>query len=89
MWSGDTLTASLVSNVSHGSLTLNSDGQLQYTPNGSFTGTDSFNVQAGMTPSCMAPRHLQSPIKASTLSATASCQRHAPTCRDQQRGSVR
>ena len=43
---GDTLTASLVSGVSHGSLTLNSNGSFSYTPGGGFTGSDSFTYKA-------------------------------------------
>ena len=36
------LVAILVSSVSNGSLTLNSDGSFDYTPNNNFTGADSF-----------------------------------------------
>ena len=36
------LVAMLVSDVSHGSLTLNSDGSFDYTPDSNFTGADSF-----------------------------------------------
>jgi VCBS repeat-containing protein len=43
---GMPLSATLVSGVSHGSLTLNSDGSFSYTPNSGFTGTDSFTYQA-------------------------------------------
>jgi trimeric autotransporter adhesin len=43
---GSSLTASLVSQPSHGSLTLNSDGSFTYTPTTGFTGTDSFTYQA-------------------------------------------
>ena len=43
---GDTLTAVLVSGVSYGSLTLNSDGTFTYTPDSGFTGTDSFTYKA-------------------------------------------
>ena len=43
---GDNLTASVVSNVNHGSLTLNPDGSFTYTPNAGFVGTDSFSYQA-------------------------------------------
>ena len=39
---GDTLTVSLVSDVSNGSLTLNPDGTFDYTPDADFTGSDSF-----------------------------------------------
>ena len=42
----DTLTATVVSNPTNGSLTLNSDGSFSYTPNANFTGTDSFTYQA-------------------------------------------
>jgi len=43
---GDHLNAVLVSNVSHGSLTLNSDGSFIYTPNTQFTGYDYFTYLA-------------------------------------------
>jgi hypothetical protein len=39
---GDPLTAVLVSDVSNGTLTLNSDGSFSYTPDGGFSGSDSF-----------------------------------------------
>ena len=42
---GDTLTVSLVSNVSNGTLTLNPDGTFDYTPDADFTGTDSFTYE--------------------------------------------
>lgn len=38
----DPLTASLESDVSHGTLTLNDDGSFTYTPDDNFTGPDSF-----------------------------------------------
>jgi PKD repeat protein len=43
---GDPLTAVLVSNVSHGTLTLNPDGSFLYTPEVNFGGTDSFTYRA-------------------------------------------
>ncbi|HEY8380546.1 MAG TPA: M10 family metallopeptidase C-terminal domain-containing protein [Microvirga sp.] len=42
----DPLAASLVSGPASGSLTLNADGSLVYTPRSRFTGTDSFKYQA-------------------------------------------
>jgi beta-galactosidase len=42
----DPLSAVLVSDVSNGSLTLNSDGTFEYDPNDTFTGTDSFTYKA-------------------------------------------
>jgi len=42
----DTLTAQLVANVAHGSLTLNADGSFVYTPAPGFHGTDTFTYQA-------------------------------------------
>ena len=39
---GDSLTAVLVSDVSHGNLTLDSDGSFVYTPDEGYTGFDSF-----------------------------------------------
>ncbi|MGF1525007.1 MAG: beta strand repeat-containing protein, partial [Leptolyngbyaceae cyanobacterium] len=42
---GDTLTATVLSDVSNGSLTLNGDGSFSYTPDANFNGTDSFTYQ--------------------------------------------
>ncbi len=44
---GDTLTVNTtpLTNVSHGSLVLNSDGSFSYTPNNNFNGVDSFTYQ--------------------------------------------
>lgn len=42
----DTLTAILVSNPSHGALTLNSNGSFTYTPATGFAGSDSFTYKA-------------------------------------------
>ena len=43
---GDSLTAVLDADVSHGSLTLNADGSFTYTPAASFSGSDSFTYHA-------------------------------------------
>ncbi|GAB5389127.1 MAG: hypothetical protein Alpg2KO_20950 [Alphaproteobacteria bacterium] len=43
---GDALTFSLVEDVENGSLTLNADGSFSYTPDASFSGTDSFTYRA-------------------------------------------
>ncbi len=43
---GDPLTAELVTDVSNGSLTLNSDGSFSYTPSLNFNGSDSFTYVA-------------------------------------------
>ncbi|KAF5425403.1 MAG: subtilisin/minor extracellular protease Epr, partial [Candidatus Methanocomedens sp.] len=43
---GDTLTAIIVSDVSSGILSLNTDGSFTYTPNSYFAGTDSFTYTA-------------------------------------------
>ncbi|MBI3861675.1 MAG: cadherin-like domain-containing protein, partial [Planctomycetia bacterium] len=43
---GGSLTATLVSGVSHGSLTLNSDGSFSYTGSSNYVGSDSFTYQA-------------------------------------------
>jgi Bacterial Ig domain/FG-GAP-like repeat/FG-GAP repeat len=42
----DSLTATLVSDPAHGSLTLNSVGWFRYTPDPNFNGTDSFSYRA-------------------------------------------
>ena len=43
---GDPLTAALVANVAHGSLTLNADGGFTYAPSASYSGPDSFTYRA-------------------------------------------
>ena len=43
---GDPLTASLVSDVSHGTLVLNADGSFAYTPAAHYNGSDSFTYKA-------------------------------------------
>ena len=42
---GDSLTAVLVANASHGSVTLNPDGSFTYTPDANYNGTDSFTYK--------------------------------------------
>ncbi|MBI1314693.1 tandem-95 repeat protein [bacterium] len=43
---GDTLTSVLISGPSNGTLTLNTDGSFDYTPDGNFVGTDAFTYRA-------------------------------------------
>ena len=43
---GNTLTAVLVSNVTHGSLNLNANGSFSYVPNPDYNGSDSFTYAA-------------------------------------------
>jgi len=43
---GTTLTAAVVANPSHGTLTLNANGSFTYTPTTGYTGTDSFTYRA-------------------------------------------
>lgn len=43
---GDPLTAVVVTNPAHGTLTLNADGSFTYTPNANFAGTDTFTYRA-------------------------------------------
>lgn len=45
--SGTTLSAALLTTTSHGTLSLNANGGLSYTPANGFTGTDTFTYQAG------------------------------------------
>ena len=42
---GDSLSVSLDTNVSNGTLTLNNNGSFDYTPNANFNGTDSFTYE--------------------------------------------
>ena len=44
---GDPLTATLVSDVQHGTLSLNPDGSFAYDPTGDYSGPDSFTYMAG------------------------------------------
>src|SRR5262249_55055220 len=43
---GNALTASLVANASHGTVTMNSNGSFTYVPSAGYTGPDSFTYQA-------------------------------------------
>ncbi len=43
---GDPITALIASQPSHGTVNLNADGSLTYTPQGNFSGTDSFTYRA-------------------------------------------
>ncbi len=43
---GNSLTAGVVTNPTHGTLTLNGDGSFNYSPNADYNGTDSFTYQA-------------------------------------------
>jgi len=43
---GDTLSAVLVSQPTHGSLTLNSNGSFSYVPASNYVGSDSFTYKA-------------------------------------------
>lgn len=43
---GDTLTYSLVTDATNGTVVVNSDGTYSYTPNANFNGTDSFTFRA-------------------------------------------
>ena len=50
---GQGLTASVVSQPAHGTLTLNATGAYTYTPSANYSGSDSFTYRAnsGSTPS--------------------------------------
>ena len=43
---GDSLVASLIDDVQHGTLSLNADGTFTYSPNADFNGTDTFTYKA-------------------------------------------
>src|SRR6185437_11678204 len=43
---GSTLTAALVTDVTHGTLTLNANGSFTYTPTANYSGSDSFTYKA-------------------------------------------
>ena len=43
---GDSLTAAVVTSVSHGTLTLNPNGGFSYVPTAAYVGPDSFTYQA-------------------------------------------
>src|SRR5207249_7806342 len=43
---GDALTAAVVSGPTHGTLTLNANGSLTYTPAANYNGADSFSYRA-------------------------------------------
>ena len=51
---GDTLTVTGVTQGTHGSVTLNLDGTLNYTPNANFNGTDSFTYTVSDGPGATA-----------------------------------
>jgi hypothetical protein len=58
---GDALTAVLVSNPSHGTVTLNPDGSFTYTPASDYLGPDSFTYQANDGPPTATPPPSTSP----------------------------
>jgi VCBS repeat-containing protein len=66
---GDTLTASLVSGPSHGTLTVNSDGSFDYVPNLNFTGTDTFTYTASDGVQTSSPATVTLTVSASAPSA--------------------
>ena len=70
---GDPLTAILISDVSHGTLTFNADGSFTYKPAALFNGSDSFTYKAndGTTDSNTA-----------TVTINVSSVNNAPTCTD-------
>jgi VCBS repeat-containing protein len=61
---GDSLTAVLFKGPQHGTLALNSDGSLNYTPNAGYSGADSFSYQAD-------DGHLKSTLAAVTIHVVA------------------
>ena len=72
---GDTLTASVISTTTHGSLTLNSDGSFSYKPATNYNGTDSFTYAAndGLTNSASATVHITiNPVNDAPVAANDS-----------------
>jgi VCBS repeat-containing protein len=67
---GDTLTASVVSDPSHGSLTLNLDGSFSYTPAANFNGSDLFTYKSNDG---------QADSNVATVSLTVASVNDAPT----------
>jgi VCBS repeat-containing protein len=68
----DTLTAKVKTQPAHGSLTLNTDGSLAYTPNSSYTGTDTFTYTANDATVDSAPATVTITVGAVNDSPTAS-----------------
>ena len=54
---GDPLTAALVGDPAHGTLTLNVDGSFTYTPDANYNGTDSFTYKANDGTADSSTRH--------------------------------
>ncbi len=67
------LTAVLNTSPSHGTLSLNSDGSFTYTPEASFTGTDTFTYRASNGTVQSNP---------ATVTITVSAVNHPPVCRN-------
>ncbi|MEZ6116690.1 MAG: CotH kinase family protein [Pirellulaceae bacterium] len=61
---GDSLTAVLIQETSHGRVTLRPDGSFEYVPDANFYGTDSFTYQA------IDQQQLPSPVSASVTTVT-------------------
>ena len=59
----DALTATLVTGVSHGKLTLNSSGSFTYTPNLHYVGSDSFSTRSATESFRAAPEPSLSPSR--------------------------
>src|SRR5207253_1788340 len=69
---GNSLTATLVSGPSHGTLTLNPDGSFSYSPAANYNGPGSFthSAGAGQAPSHVAPVSLTvTPVNATPVAA--------------------
>jgi VCBS repeat-containing protein len=71
---GDALTAVLVTDVAHGTLTLNANGSFHYAPAPGFSGTDSFSYRAHDGAAESAPVTVTITVRATNTAPVANAQ---------------